>query len=157
MARRTYGHSDQTFQVLIGNEAAIALELDCDPTYIYGIKNRTNPDPYPKFRELFRSAARAGGDVSFWLNDLQAIQTSAADSSQGTAELTDLLLKKVQSDGLSTEEIIRAISDGHVDAKEANRLIKRMDDVIHNAEVIKKLLLERLAELLDEKIHLKVA
>lgn len=59
MPRKTYTLTDETYRVLNGKEAEIAKEMECEPQYIYGIKNKDNPDPYPKFRELFRASANA--------------------------------------------------------------------------------------------------
>jgi hypothetical protein len=141
--RKTYKLTDQTFQALIGHEAAIADEMGCDPSYIYGIKNQSNTDPYPKFRQLYRSTLRAGGGSEYWDNDLAAIRAA----SKGTtiiAEPIALLLKKVRTDTRLTEEILKAVEDGILDEKEINTILRGVRAVRKNCDEIDAALYQRL-------------
>jgi len=149
VARKTYGHSDQTFQAIVKHEAEIALEMDCEATYIYAIKNRDTPDPYPKFRELFRATVRGGGNASFWLDDLNGIYKSA-EPAKGLATLHDKLFSDVNVYADAIKEIVKAVSDGTIDEKETRRLIRAMEVIQKNVDVGIDSLHVHLSELSNE-------
>ncbi len=151
MARKTYALSDATYQALINHEADIAREMECDPSYIYGIKNHNHPDPFPKFRELYRAAAHAGGETSFWRNELNSIDQAARPPLEKKGELVVHLVSKLGSDATSSAEILKAIEDGHVDERECHRLLRVMENVRTNEQIITETLHGRLAELQESK------
>jgi hypothetical protein len=133
MARKTYGHTDETRAVLSGNEAAIAREMECDASYIFAIKNAKEPDRYPRFRELFRAAARGGADVSPWMNDLTSIVESVKPAAKETEDLGKFVVAKFHDESLSTEEFLRSMSDGRLDEHEIDELLTLLERVKSNA------------------------
>jgi hypothetical protein len=132
MARKTYSHTEETFKALSGREAAIAKEMECDPSYIYGIKNHTHPDPYPRFRELFRAVVRGGGDASYWSEDLAAIAESIRHGADDK-DLAGALLDDVGEFAAAIQEISRSIADGQLDENETHELILVMDKIKQDA------------------------
>ena len=53
MPRKTYKLTDETYEVLKGNEQSIAKEMECDPSYIYGIRNQEKLRLMPNQLERF--------------------------------------------------------------------------------------------------------
>lgn len=147
--RKTYGTTDQTVLAIIGKEQAIAAEMDCHPTYIYGMKDRDNPDPYARFRPLYRAAVRAGSAHCHWDNDMAAIRAEA-DDARKIAEPMALLLKKVRSDGDLTADILEALGDGVLTEPEIHKILKGIKAVRKNADDIESALLKQLGKLRSE-------
>jgi hypothetical protein len=63
-----------------------------------------------------------------------------------TSELPSLLLTKIRSGAASTEEIAKAIGDGQIDKKEAERLIEVLTETRERTNDALALLHQRLAE-----------
>lgn len=152
MPRKTYKLTDETYEVLKGNEQSIAKEMECDPSYIYGIRNQENPDPYPKFRALFRASANAGAPIYIWLNDLQSIgkrkkQTVTAQ------DFYTALIRKIEVDAQSTEEILKAVKDGEVDKHECQKIASMVESIEANLVGLKELLHLKLGECNEQNIR----
>jgi hypothetical protein len=157
MARKHYTHSDETFKAVVDHEAAIAKEFGCDPTYIYGIKNRSQKDPFSPFRELYRATARGGGDTSPWRRDLDAIDASVNARNESPSDLTDLLCRKLRGDGVSSEDLAAAIRDGELDERECEQIIRDMTSVASLARLIKATATVRLGEIRENRHPLRAA
>ena len=151
MARKTYHLTDETYQVLIGHEAEIAESMDCDPSYIYGIKNGTHPDPFPKFQELFRACCHARAKAQIYLNKLNAIFTKSIVAVICTSQLTASLLQKIKDDAAATARIVESIADGHLDESECHEILGALAKSAENNEQLKEIVLARLGEIVEEK------
>jgi len=149
--RQNYGLSDETFQILIGKESLIADEFGCDESYIFGIKNQKNPDPYPKFRRLFRAAVRAGANAQLWLNDLSGIYAKAQMATTAMHELSTNLLEKIKADGESTSRIVDAIADSHLTKTECHAILSALAKNTETNKRLEQLTLRRLGELSEEE------
>lgn len=145
MARKTYKLSDETYEVLKNHEQGTAKEMECDPSYIYGIRNQINPDPYPKFRELYRAAAADGAPVHIWLNDLKSISNRGQRIK--VEDFYTGLIKKIESDAESTERIVEALKDGTIDKPECLKIADSLQKMGANLESLKSLVQLKLGEL----------
>lgn len=146
MARKTYSLTDATFKALAGCESSIAREMECDPTYIHQIKRGDSPDPFPKFRELYRATKHGGGDTSYWRNELNAIEAVGNDI-QAANDLNVRLLSKINIYADAVKEIVQALADGKIDARECHRLIGSLAVVQKNIDATLDQLHRRLADL----------
>jgi hypothetical protein len=123
MARNHYGRSDETYDVLRNHVQPIAAEYGCDDSYIYDIKNQRTPDPYPKFRHLFRSAAQAGAPVKIWLDDLQGIAIKKRSARPSLQKLAEDLLEKIQLNSDATAAIVSALGDKQLERHECHTVL----------------------------------
>jgi len=146
MARRTYGLTDATFKAVSGNEKSIATAGEWDESYIGKIKRSEAPDPFPKFRELYRATKLGGGDTSYWRADLNAIE-ALGNNVQTSADLNSRLLSKINIYADAMKQIVTALEDGEIDARECHRLIAAMEVVQKNLDVTLEQLHRRLADL----------
>lgn len=147
MARKTYQLTDETFQVLSGNEAKIAREMECDPSYINKIKNGVELDRFAAFRALFRAACYAAAPTNIWLNDLTAIYMKSRIANISSVEISLGLIEKINADAASAGEILKAIEDGVLDKSECHRVLAAMETVETSNAKIKQIVLKRLGEL----------
>jgi hypothetical protein len=120
VARKIYQRTDETFQA-VGTETAIAKQGNWDPSYIYGIKNGDNPDPYPKFRELFQNTAFAGGNARLWLDDLSGILARARGEGI-KRDLSASIIEKIDVDAKSVNSILEALRDGILTKAECHEI-----------------------------------
>lgn len=146
MARKTYKLSNQTFLALVDHEPGIADEMDCDPSYIYGIKNQKHPDPYPKFRELYRADVRAGGGYEHWDNDMAAIRASV-EKRTDTGDTMKCLLEKIHLDAVSTERIVKSLDDGILNEREIAEILRDVKKIRQNTSDLESGLYRKLGEL----------
>ena len=151
MARKHYKLTDETFQVLSKHEAAIAREMECDPSYVYKIKNGDEPDRFPPFRELFRAAANAGAPANIWLNDLTAIYIKSRMTTASAVEISLELAEKISADAASAGEILNSLADGKIDKAECHRILAALEKVEQSNQKIKQIVLRRLGELSESK------
>lgn len=129
MAKRFYGTSDETRAVLLGHEAAIAKAKGCSPSFIYNVKNSEEPDPYPPFRDWFQNCALGGGNVRIYLNDLEAIVCQIENGTALSLNLTDKLIRKLDTDAESSHVLAAANADNHWDERECAQIIDACDKV----------------------------
>ena len=146
MSRRIYRRTDETFKVLVDHVAPVAREMECDYSHINRIKNDEYPDPYAPFRELFRRAAAANAPAEIWLNDLMAILLRSKKGQINVSELSGNVLRKLQSDSETLQEILQATSDNHLDKSECHLILKKLDTNETINTQIKEIVLHRLAE-----------
>ena len=158
MSRQTYPRSDETFKVLAGHEAEFAREADKDASYFNKLKNDVEPDPYSRFRALFRTGCRTSAPVEVWLHDLQAIFVRSRKLQLVSSELTSTLLQKIQSDSDTLKECLAAIQDGNVDKSECHAILAKLATNEEISNSIKQTVLDRLGELTEgEDRRLRVA
>lgn len=151
MARKTYRRSDETFKALSTHEAATAREMECDPSYIYHLKNGDEKDPYPQFRELFRANANAGGAAEYWLNDLTGIFIKARSNNLCTSELSAKMLDKISDDSKALSTLVESLSDGHLEEHECHSILGAMAKNEATNSRIKTLVQLRLGEITEAK------
>ncbi len=147
MARKTYRHSDETYQAIVGHESEIAREMGCCPTYIYGLKNRDNPDPFPKFEELYRSTAFGGGCTKYWFNVLKAIDDRAENFNGKCADKPDALaclLEKIHREAETTARMVDALKDGQLDKRECHLILGDIETLRANLNLIETIAVSRL-------------
>lgn len=146
MARKNYRLSDETFLVLSGNEANIAREFDCDPSYIYAIKNGDAPDRFAQFLPFFRAIAYAGAKAEIFLNVLNGILINARPL-RNCKEFSSQIIEKIRTDAECTEQMITAIADGNLDKSECHNLLSVIAKTKRLLEKLERILHKRLGEL----------
>lgn len=151
MARNTYHRSDETFQVLIHHESEIAREGEWKPQYIHQVKDGESPDPYPKFRALFRAAVRAGAKAEIWLNDLTAIYVKARKSDVCSSELSAKLLEKITVGAEAVRVMVDASSDGQVDERECHAILAALGRLERIIKRLQEIVLHRLGEIKEKE------
>jgi hypothetical protein len=152
MARRTYRLSDETFKVLSGNESAIDREMECDVSYISKIKNSSEPDRYPPFREIFRAACHTGcAPAEIWLNDLTAIYVRSRSIGIKPSELSAKLLEKIETDAKSLSALVDALKDGKLEEGECHEVLSKLAKNQETNASIKQLVCARLGELQENR------
>ena len=130
--KESFTLSEETFQVLIGNEKEIAHEYLCDESYIYGIKNQYNNDPFPHFLKLYTASAKAKAPVCHWSNKLKAVDARYADFPNGAIP-AECVREKIQAYSKFLETFIGSISDGVLDLREIKALEIQLDELIRAA------------------------
>jgi len=56
MARMTYTLSSQSRKILTDHVKDIAIEFDCNDSYLYQILSEVETDPFAKFVRLFKAS-----------------------------------------------------------------------------------------------------
>lgn len=149
MPRRKYTRSDATYDVLRNHVGAVSKEYPCDDSYIYAIKNGDANDPFPPFRHLFQSAARAGAPAEIYLHELNGILArSLPNDVQG--DIVKRLSDKITSDSNSTSEILEAVDDREIDKAECLRILAALEVSRDINRGIETLIERRLAELAEK-------
>jgi hypothetical protein len=129
--------SDETYEVLKGNEKRIAEEYICDASYIYAIKNQYSNDPFPHFKKLYAAAAKSKSPVCHWRNALDAIDARYAPCAP-QRDVSECLIEKIQSDSEATTKLARALLDGELDERE----IREIEAAFEKSEINRELIRE---------------
>lgn len=151
MAKQHYSRSDETYDVLRGYEGMIAKEHDCDDSHIYAIKNGVSPDPYPRFRHLFRASARAGAPVGIWLHDLNSIALSAQPLKASPECLTETLLDKIRRNSDATVAVTAALEDKQLDKRECHSILATLAVEAENNRKLERIVQRQLAEHVEKE------
>ena len=139
-----YSRSDETYDVLRGDEQRISKEYPCDDSYIYAIKNAVSPDPYPHFRHLFRAAARAGAPAQRWLDELSGILMAAQPDCISEC-LTETLLDKIRRNSDATVAITAALEDKRLDKRECHSILAALATEAENNRKLERIVQRQLA------------
>lgn len=142
-----YPTSDETREVLNGQETKIAKSYGCEPAYIFNIKNGHEPDPYPIFRQWLKDCAFGGGNVRVYLHDLEGIAHQAENGINPTVNLTEKLLSKIDTDYKSTHILAQSIADNYLDERECEQILEACDRMKSEEQGLRELALNRLNEL----------
>jgi Lhr-like helicase len=151
MAREQYSLSDETFQVLINHESKIAEEYGCHESYIFAIKNQKSPDPFPKFRRMFRAAARSGAKAEIWFHVLAGDLTRARRADVCTSELSAKLLEKITAGAEAVRVMVDASSDGYIDERECHAILAALSKLTGIIERLREIVLHRLGEIKEKE------
>jgi hypothetical protein len=146
MGRRVFTTTEETREVLSGNEQAIAKAKGCDPSYIYNIKNLNEPDPYAPFRDWFQDCAVGGGPVRRYIHDLETIACQFEPECQ-LHSLTATLVEKIKTD--SESEMVLAEANGHQtwDERDCKRILDECDAVDRENRLLRAQALVRMNQL----------
>jgi hypothetical protein len=147
MARQTYSRSDETFKVLSGHEGEFAREMEKDVSYFNKIKNENEPDPYPRFRAIFRAGCQTSAPVEIWLNDMTGIYIRSRRLNASASELSRIVLEKIDGDGETLKEIFDSTKDNHLDKEECHRILAKLARNEKTNEQIRAAVLARLGEI----------
>lgn len=149
--KKDFLNSDETREVLNSHEETVAKVYGCTPGYIFNIKNGNEPDPYPVFRQWFQDCAFGAGQVRVYLRDLEGIAFQAEHGINPTANLTEKLLNKINSDAKSTHILAQSIVDNYLDEGECDRILEACDRMKLEEKELREMALNRKNELKANK------
>lgn len=126
MPRHTYDLTDQTRKVLSGNVARVAEEMDVSDKYLHAILADDKTDPFSTFVHLYAAAVRAGAPVCHYDTKLAGIRARYEKQVPLKTEI-ECLTDKISSDADTTAQLVDALKDGVIDAREVERIQQAID------------------------------
>lgn len=127
MARMVYQLSPQTRKVLTNHVKDIAIEFDCDPSHMYQILSDVEPDPFAKFRRLFKAAVRAEAPFELWMDELSGI-IARYTKAPPKRSATECLIEHIQAGSELATKMVESFADGRIDDIEAAKLQAALRD-----------------------------
>lgn len=118
--RHDYPLTDETRRVLTGNCPKVADGMHVSPSYIYGILEGTNPDPFAYFIAAFEGACARGVDVTEW----KARQAEIEARYRPDKPLPDVLCDKMQGDTKTNTLLVDALKNGRIDEHERRPILR---------------------------------
>ena len=124
--RHSYELTNETRKVLSGNIPRISEEANVSDKYLHGILAETVTDPFAPFEHYYAAAVRAGAPIAHWDAQLAAIR-ARYEKPAPKRPVVDCLMDKLGHDAELATELIEALRDGQIDAREAERIQPAID------------------------------
>ena len=124
MSRHDYPLTEQTLAIWNGNCPLIAQEMHVNKSYIYGVLEGMNPDPFAYFEAAYAATVDAGLDTTEWDARLAEIRSRRRPPvSELNGHLTDKLKEEAETNCL----LVKAMEDGHIDEREKKPILKAVE------------------------------
>lgn len=124
--RHRYELSNESRKVLTSHVGRVAEEMEVADKYLYAILAGDKTDPFAMFAHLYAAAVRAGAPVCHFDHKLEAIR-ARYEKSVPLKNVIQCLTEKICADADTNIQMIEALKDGQIDAREAENLQQAVD------------------------------